>query len=168
MTDPRKVNVVRAGLERLDEVEPLWRSLFDHHAAISPPSLGPLHPYEQAWHLRRNFYESGLKGGRAFLLVAEISREVVGYAYATIQSGHQTWQTGERMAELETLAVLPAERSRGVGTALLNAFYDELRLQGIRDFSVAVLITNDRAIKFYGRQKLIPFTTHYLGKVPEI
>lgn len=56
--------------------------------------------------------------------------------------------TGERAAELETLAVLPSSRGRGVGSRLMDAVDDELARLGIDDLWVAVVAGNDAARRF--------------------
>ena len=45
---------------------------------------------------------------------------------AAVSEGDETFATGERLAELETLVVAPGERAAGVGTALLDAVLRQL------------------------------------------
>jgi ribosomal protein S18 acetylase RimI-like enzyme len=91
----------------------------------------------------------------------------VGYALAHMRGPEETWETGDRIGQLETLAVLPAYRGQGVGTALMRAFHDELRSAGVAHLEVAVISTNADAVRFYERQGLVPFANTYLGRVPE-
>jgi ribosomal protein S18 acetylase RimI-like enzyme len=55
------------------------------------------------------------------VLVAQDGRRAVGYALVHMRGAEETWATGERIAELETLTVLPG--SRGLGRALVNEAY---------------------------------------------
>ncbi|MFC9971992.1 GNAT family N-acetyltransferase [Spirillospora sp. NPDC127200] len=52
---------------------------------------------------------------------------------------------------LDTLAVSPAARGRGVGTALLNAVVAEARARGLREVHLDVVDTNPRARALYER-----------------
>ena len=39
--EPLSISISRAGADRLDELEPLWRAVQEHHAAVAP-TLGGL------------------------------------------------------------------------------------------------------------------------------
>ena len=54
--------------------------------------------------------------------------------------------------ELETLAVLPNERGRGMGRALLEAVSRRLRSTGAGEISLDLLVGNDEAGRFYTRE----------------
>lgn len=75
------------------------------------------------------------------------------------EGADDTWDTGGRIAELESLAVLPAERRRGLGTLLLDAVDGRLAELGILDVIVAVLVGNDAAEALYRRRGWIPAMT---------
>ncbi len=51
----------------------------------------------------------------------------VGYAFVTVGPGYASWATGDRLAELETLSVLPEHRGSGLGAALLDTVYFDRR-----------------------------------------
>lgn len=107
----------------LDLVEPLWNALQAHHAAISP-DFGedtPSRELGDAWQIRRSKYERWLQDPDTFFVLAEIAGEAAGYAFVTVGPGYASWQTGQRLAELETLSVLPECRGDGVGSTLLDA-----------------------------------------------
>lgn len=56
MTSPR---IVRAGLERVDDLRPLWQSLHAHHAEVAPhlAALGGVRTPAESWGRRRALYE---------------------------------------------------------------------------------------------------------------
>ena len=116
------VVVVRGGPERIDDLQPLWESLSEHHAAIAPHlrQLGGLRTAAESWRLRRKLYEEWLAEPGAFVLVADDGGRPVGYALVHMRGPEETWTTGERIAELESLTVLPEYRGRGIGSALLD------------------------------------------------
>jgi ribosomal protein S18 acetylase RimI-like enzyme len=64
--------------------------------------------------------------------------------------------------------VLPENRGQGVGKALMDAMFDELRRRGIRDWRVSTLTTNVDAIRFYKKFGVIPMEESFLGHVPNL
>lgn len=162
------VSIVRGGAERIDDLQPLWESLHHHHAAVAPEleQLGERRSAAESWVVRRNLYRRLLAEPDAFVFFAEAKLEPVGYALVHMRGPEETWATGERIAELETLAVLPAHRGKGVGRVLVQAVFGELRRLGVTEFGVAVIAANADAIRFYERLGLLPFTSSYLGRVP--
>ncbi len=163
------IEIVRAGNGSIEDLRPLWESLSEHHAAVAPhlETLGPLRSPPESWRVRRALYEEWLAEPGAFVLMAEAGGRPVGYALVRVRGPEETWETGDRIAVLETLAVLPGHRSRGIGSALLERLYDELRGAGIGELEVAVISTNSDARRFYERQGLLPFTVSYLGRLPK-
>jgi GNAT superfamily N-acetyltransferase len=163
------MRIVRAGRERIDDLQPLWESLHDHHATIAPhlADLGPVRAAADSWAVRRALYEEWLAEPGAFALLAETDGPPVGYAVVHMRGPEETWATGERIGVLETLAVLPGERGRGIGSALFERVYEELRGVGVRELEVAVIARNAEALRFYERQGLLPFTVSYLGRLPD-
>jgi ribosomal protein S18 acetylase RimI-like enzyme len=160
---------VRAGVERVDDLQPLWESLHDHHVAVAPhlAALGPVRERAGSWAVRRALYEGWLGEPGAFVLLAEERGRPVGYALVTLHGTEESWVLGERIASLQTLAVLPDQRGRGIGRALMDRVYAELRAAGVRELDVAVIWTNADARRFYEREGLLPFTVSYLGRVPD-
>jgi GNAT superfamily N-acetyltransferase len=161
------MRIVRAGIERIDELQPLWESLHEHHATVAPhlEELGPVRAADQSWAVRRELYEEWLAEPDAFVLLAEVNREPIGYALVHLRGPEETWETGERIGVLETLTVLPDERGRGVGSALFERIYAELRALGVTELQVAVISKNAAALRFYERHGLLPFTVSFMGRV---
>jgi GNAT superfamily N-acetyltransferase len=164
------MRIVRAGSERIDELQPLWESLHEHHATIAPhlTELGPVRDPAESWAVRKALYEEWLAEPDGFVLLAETGDgPPVGYALVHLRGPEETWATGERIGVLETLAVLPGERGRGIGSLLFERVYEELRATGVRELEVAVIARNAEALRFYERQGLLPFTVSYLGRLPD-
>ncbi|MEA2418767.1 MAG: hypothetical protein QOE60_973 [Thermoleophilaceae bacterium] len=161
------MRIVRAGIERIDELQPLWESLHEHHATVAPhmTQLGPVRRPDESWAVRRELYQDWLTEPDAFVLLAEVDDQPIGYALVHLRGPEETWQTGERIGVLETLSVLPDERGRGIGTALFERIYAELRGLGVRELEVAVISKNAKALRFYERHGLLPFTVSYMGRV---
>ena len=143
-----KPMIRRIDASELGLIEPLWNSLREHHAKVTP-DLGEPRSRAESWRRRRSEYEAWLEGGKAFVLLAERSGEGVGYAMVHMRSGSPTWPLSEKAGEIETLAVLPRERGQGTGSALLAAVREELGAHGIEELSLHVLHSNGDA-RFLG------------------
>jgi GNAT superfamily N-acetyltransferase len=163
------MRIVRAGIERIDDLQPLWESLHEHHATVAPhlEQLGPVRAPDQSWAVRRELYEEWLAEPDAFVLLAQVEGESIGYALVHLRGPEETWETGERIGVLETLTVLPDERGRGIGSALFERIYAELRRLGVTELQVAVISKNVEALRFYERHGLLPFTVSFMGRVSD-
>jgi ribosomal protein S18 acetylase RimI-like enzyme len=170
MAGPSEVRIVRAGVERLDELEPLTRALHAHHVSVDPAIPGvPPRDEDGWWRIRRNRYGEWLStDDDAFVLLAETTDGTpVGYALVTLHDEDDSHVTGERFAELESLAVLAAHRDRGIGTALLRAVYRDVRALGVEEMVIGVLATNEPALRLYEREGFRPWVVLTMGKVPD-
>ena len=156
MTD---VTLRLAGAEVLDALEPLWLTLHHHHQTVTTPAS--FQDDATSWSARRALYEHWLEENEdAFIVLAVRGDKPVGYAFVEILPGpDDTWVTGTRLAELQTLAVAPAERGHGIGTLLLDTVDARLKDLGIDDVYIAVLTGNNDALRFYQRRGLRPVMT---------
>lgn len=119
--------------ELVDELEPLWLSMFDHH--LSTGAAG----------IRRR-------------------RLRLGHVHT---GPDDTWDTGDRIGEVESLAVLPLERGGGIGTLLLDCAEAILDRRGARDVMIGVLSGNDDAQRFYERRGMTPAIVKLLRVGPK-
>jgi ribosomal protein S18 acetylase RimI-like enzyme len=157
---------VRAGIERVDELEPVYLDQHRHYAAIAPALAGYRPRGEQeSWQARRERYLHWLAAPGAFLLIAEHDTVIVGYALLSPGPGMHAWQTGPRIGDLHDLAVAAAERGQGIGTRLLQAVKAELAAQGITELRLNVTAANDHARRLYERHGLQVVTHIMLGPV---
>jgi ribosomal protein S18 acetylase RimI-like enzyme len=142
--------------------------MHEHHCAGDPRAseLVPFRTAEEAWERRRAHYHRLFDAGCAHLLLAVAGERVVGYAMVSEIGGQTTLATGERMAELETLSVLPGERGQGVGRELMEAAYAVIRELGISELMLYVMDGNAGATRFYERLGLRPYLGVMLGTVP--
>ena len=165
---PTDLTIVRAGVERLDDLEPLWSALQRHHAEALPQVAGAhaLAAHE-SWMRRRAAYLEWLSEPAAFTLVAEREGRAVGYVFVRVAPGWAGWDTGERMGVVETLAVLPEERGRRVGSLLLDEAEAELAGLDVRLYVVSVVAGNEDAIRFYERRSLERCRLTFAGRIEE-
>lgn len=153
-------------IAELDAVEPLWDALNAHHAQISP-DIGadtPGRPAPEAWRIRRAKYERWLADPDTFFVLAEAAGKAVGYAFVTVGPGYASWATGPRLAELETLSVLPGRRGSGIGAALLDAVWTRLAQLGVEDMAITTTTTNTDSHRFYEREGFSQRFAVYYGK----
>ncbi len=100
--------IVKAGAERIQRLEPLWRALHSRHLEIDPGLEGiPIRSQEEAWDRRRRLYAAWLAEQDAFLLTAEQRGRAVGYALTHLHEADESWDTRGRFGILESLSVLP-------------------------------------------------------------
>jgi GNAT superfamily N-acetyltransferase len=92
---------------------------------------------------------------RGFILVALNDKRPVGVAYVSF-----TWtlEHGGKSAWLEELYVLPDERDRGLGKAMLRAVLEKAREAGCAAVDLEVEIQHARAERLYAREGFRPHT----------
>lgn len=176
MTEPVQERATRLGVtlqfggaDLLDVLEPLWLSMFDHHRRVGAAGL-PMVEREESWPRRRAWYAPLLAKPDSFVLLARRGGSPVGYALAHIHEGaDDTWPTGPRVAEIESLAVLPSERAAGLGTLLMDAAEQRLAEAGAHDVLLHVLAGNEDARRFYERRGMTAVMTTMLKlRVPSV
>jgi ribosomal protein S18 acetylase RimI-like enzyme len=158
--------ILRAGIERVDELEAIYRDQHRHYATIAPKLAGhPPRSEQESWQARRERYLQWLAAPGAFLLIAEHETTILGYAVLSPGPGMQAWQTGLWIGDLHDLAVAASERGQGIGTRLLHAVKAELAAQGITELRLNVTAANDGARRLYERNGLRVITHIMLGPV---
>ena len=153
--------------DHLDLVEPLWVAVHHRHAE-SMPELAPYVSDEQTWAVRRALYEELLTKPDTLLVLAFDDDRAVGYGLAHVLPVADTWipdtwVTGSRIGEIESLGVLPEYRGGGLGSHLLDRLEEHLRDQGVDDLILGVLAGNSDAIRLYERRGYHP-TWLYLSR----
>jgi GNAT superfamily N-acetyltransferase len=161
--------IVRAGAERIPDLEPLARDLHAHHLTVDPDIPGiPPRDADSWWAIRRERYAEWLGHQDAFVLIAEDDEGAAGYALVSFYGRDDSHTTGERFAELHSLAVADGRRGQGIGTRLLHGVYREVRAAGVEEMMIGVLATNEPAMRLYEREGFSPWVVLTFGKVPEV
>jgi ribosomal protein S18 acetylase RimI-like enzyme len=108
-------------------LQPLWISMVDVHRDLVGEEW-PVRRSTDAWAIRRQEYLDWLADGTGTLFVATVgtSAEPIGYAMLRVHRPGATWDLGEEIGEVESLAVAEAARGAGVGSRLLDACRSEL------------------------------------------
>jgi ribosomal protein S18 acetylase RimI-like enzyme len=152
--------ITRGSAADIAALEPLWVAVHHRHAE-SMPELGPYVSDAQTWEQQRAIYEDLLAKPGTLLLLARDDGALIGYAVAHVMGVRETWiydtwETGERIGELEAIGVLPSHRGKGIGSALLDAVDREFAAQGVDDVILGVLPGNTDAMRLYARRGFTP------------
>jgi ribosomal protein S18 acetylase RimI-like enzyme len=161
------LRIVEGSAQDVPALEPLWVAVHHVHRA-SMPELAPYVSDAETWAELRRHYDALFEKPDTVLLLAHDGEELVGYALAHVLAVGETfipdtWRTGERIGELESLAVRESHRGQGIGSALLDAVDEAFAAQGIRDVIVGVLPGNEGALRLYARRGFRP-TWLYLSR----
>jgi GNAT superfamily N-acetyltransferase len=164
VTDPE---ITRGGPGDLTSLEPLWVSVHQRHAE-SMPELAPYVDDATTWAERRVLYDELLAKPGTVLLLARVDGALVGYGLAHVMRATDTWiadtwVTGERVGEIESLSVLPEHRGKGLGGRLMEGLEAALREQGVHDLIIGLLPGNEHAARLYARRGYTP-TWLYLSR----
>ncbi|MFL6100084.1 MAG: GNAT family N-acetyltransferase [Actinomycetales bacterium] len=164
----------RGTVHDLDALRPLWVGVHHQHQA-SMPELAPYVTDEATWTERRKLYVQVLAKPDTILLLAYDDAAadgpaLVGYGLAhVVQTGDtwiaDTWRRGERIGEIESLAVSPSHRGHGIGTALLEQLESTLAAIGVEDLILGVVAGNVAAQRLYARRGYLP-TWLYMSRSP--
>jgi ribosomal protein S18 acetylase RimI-like enzyme len=161
------LTIARGSAADIPALEPLWVAVHHRHAE-SMPELAPYVTDAETWAERRALYTTLLPKPDTVLLLARVDGDLIGYALSHVLDVADTWipdtwRTGPRILELESLSVLPEHRGAGVGTALLDVLEREWDAMGVGDAIVGALAGNEAALRLYRRRGFRP-TWLYLSR----
>ncbi len=147
----------------IDLLRPFWLALHRIHREADP-ELAPHVDDETSWRRRKRLYEHCLESPDAFLLLVRRGGALIGYAMVAVEPDgdvlwSDTWEVGEKVAELETMYLVPGERGRGLGGLLLDTVEAELESRGIGDLAIGAVPGNTGALRFYERRGFRPTWT---------
>jgi ribosomal protein S18 acetylase RimI-like enzyme len=154
------IEFTRGTAEDVPRLEPLWVAVHHQHQAAMP-ELAPYVSDEVTWREHFPMYEELFRRPETFLLLASDGDRLVGYALAHVTPVEQTWiadtwATGRRIGELESISVLPEYRGRGIGSRLMEEVHREFERLGIEDIVIGLLPGNEGARQFYERHGYHP------------
>jgi ribosomal protein S18 acetylase RimI-like enzyme len=126
------------------------RDLQSHEYQINDRSRPP--EAMGLWYVERLKQETG--EGRGRILVADGADGLVGYAslITRVSTEDEKDEIPYTYAHVDDLGVLASSRSKGVGSALLDACEAVARAAGQSWLRLGVLAANERARAFYARQ----------------
>lgn len=145
-------SLLNGGAELLDRVGPLWSQLRRHHADLSPQWSASL--LATSFEQRRAGLLDKSAGGLLVCVATTLGGQDIGYCVSTI--------TADGTGEVDSLYVVPPQRGRGVGHALMSAAMEWFGRHSVGSIIVDVMSGNDAAQQFYARYGFLPRTVRLL------
>lgn len=133
----------------LAQLEGLFKQLHRHHLHVA--TYGPLvRDLDEAWTLRRRWYEEIIGGGGRYFVAWNEAPTPVGYGLVDVLLGaDDTFAVTGGIVEVVSLVVDDEWRGNGVGRQLLAAIEHFARDVGADLLKVAVMSGNRSATDFY-------------------
>lgn len=153
-------------MNRLDEVEPLWEAMHEHHVGLllSGGCSVRMRSPQEAWRRRRAEFASWMAGCQGWLWIADNDHSPIGFAFVRVHDGDWTYETEGAVGELEALSVEPKMRRWGIGSLLLEEVDRHLSASGVGVIGLRVLAGNQDALRLYGRWGILPAEVRCLGR----
>jgi GNAT superfamily N-acetyltransferase len=141
--------------------------MHDYHAEVAGEAreVARFRVAEDSWQRRRNEFERWMRAGEAWLLIAEREGSPVGFAFFRICDSDWSFETNERMGELEALSVEPELRRWGIGSLLMEQVELRLAAAGVGFIGLNVIAGNEEALRFYERWGMVPSHVRCLGRM---
>lgn len=135
----KQVEIISGGTELLDDVEPLWAKLNEHHKKRSTHFS---HKFEQLTFEKRK--QNLLKEAcdvTINLIVDQTNNAYVGYCICTVNK--------EKQGEIDSLFIEKEYRKYGLGAELINRSITWLENHQAQTIVIGVSEGNEHALDFY-------------------
>lgn len=143
------VVIATAGLERLNDIKPLWEQLNAHHRDVSPHFKDEFEGY--AFAFRKAYLATKATKGNLRIFFAEAGESLAGYCVASIDSHLQ--------GEIDSIFVAEEFRGQKTGDSLMRAALVWLDEKGATSKSVSVVHGNESVFSFYEKYGFLPRST---------
>jgi len=133
----------------LDRLEPLWLGLHAHHRRVAP-NLAPFVADDLSWASRKRQYND-VMAGAWFGFIAQDDGEDVGYLLCAERpmQWNATFAVPATLWELVTIFVKGDRRGQGIGSRLLAAMEDRIRISDVQTRLIGVIPDNRAAVALY-------------------
>ena len=138
----------------LEELAPLWVEMQEHQIEVASYE-GTNRDLDGGWAHRRREYAELLDSGGA-ILVVRIDGAIAGYCAVRLTTGGDSTWTTTGIAHVNTLAVRPGWRGRGIGSALIDAASAFATEADADILELEVMPGNDEARRLYERLEFEP------------
>ena len=122
-----------------------------HAEAADIPAVINVNAVALPEHYSDYFYYEILNEFPNTFVVAELGGQVVSYIMCRVEYGLSVMRRFglARKGHIISIATLPAHRSKGIGTSLLQMAMREMSEGGCREAFLEVRVTNDEAVRLY-------------------
>jgi ribosomal protein S18 acetylase RimI-like enzyme len=134
------------GVELLDDVQPLWEQLNQHHAAVSPYFAADFHA--KTFSGRKNALLAKYSNGELRIDIAQADGRNVGYVFSAIHANG--------VGEIESIFIEKKHRGQAIGDQLMQRALDWLDSVNAHTKVINVAVGNESAYKFYERYGFYP------------
>ncbi len=137
----------RGSINDLDQIEPLWKKLIQHHFELSDNFKISIK--NVTWEYRKSVL---LNKSKEVLLdyVLDETNSIVGYCISTID------KDDGKIGEIDSLFVDKAYRNFGVGKTLMNKAMEWLALKETETQRLSVGVGNEDVLSFYKQFDFYP------------
>ena len=140
------IEFISGGAELLDEIQPLWEKLNQHHEEISSHFSADFRVYkfaERKANLLKKYIDGQLR-----VELAQSQGQTVGYLVGAV--------TKDGVGEIESIFIATEFRGQGIADELMKLGLSWLDSQGAHTKLIAVAVGNERAYSFYARFGFYP------------
>jgi len=146
--------LVVGGVERLDDIRPMWEALNRLHAQVTPHFRRDFVCYE--FDDRKAYLLSKASMGEVCIFLIRLRGVFVGYCVASLRH--------DQHGEIESIYVEEAYRGMRLGDMLMRTALDWMDENGAITKSINVVFGNENAFSFYAKYGFYPRSTTLLQK----
>lgn len=156
-TDDHDVRLRRGTVDDAAAVAALNAHVQRLHRQAAPEQFAPVDEVAT-----RSFFTERLVDDDDLIWVAELGGQTVGYLYAVeVHREANPFTTEQHTLYVHHLAVDPAVRRRGVGSALFAAAEDHARTRRLSGLRLDSWLFNEAAHAFFRRRGFAPFLVRF-------
>jgi ribosomal protein S18 acetylase RimI-like enzyme len=133
----------------------LWKDFMDYHIAFDRFWTRSDHGHESAY----NYIKSILDEDNVQVLVASMGNRIIGYQISQILE-HPPVLQKTRYCLVNDIAIDDKYRGRGIGSEMFEEVKKWAKQKGVDRMELQVASGNEKAIRFYEKQGMKPYSLH--------
>lgn len=162
------VRIERAHVRDVKRVKPLSQLLMRRYHGVAGDDW-PVREPGEAWQRRHQDYMTWINEATGVIFIAwdgdGQNAKAIGYAALRFVDSGAAFDLGERVGEMESLAVLPDHHGKGIGTSLIAACRRELERREIAFCFIETLAGNEEAVALCTRNGFRPYMVRLIQRI---
>jgi ribosomal protein S18 acetylase RimI-like enzyme len=150
-----ELEIRKAKEEDLDEIIGQWKDFMDYHTSFDRFWTRSERGHEKVY----TFIRSILNKPDFQVLVATLGQRIIGYQISQIQE-HPPILQRTRYCLVNDIAIEKEFRGKGIGSMMFAKVKKWAKSKGVDRMELQVASGNLRAIRFYEKQGMKPYTLH--------